>query len=52
MAMSVLLRPTEDGFRVVGCCYVHGIMDGAALALGLEEQSFSVTYTDVLPQAE
>lgn len=30
-AVSVLVRSYEDAFRVIGQCYVEGIMDGEAV---------------------
>lgn len=26
-----VLRPTGDGFSLIDCCYVHGVMKGEAL---------------------
>ena len=31
-----VLRAVEDGYRVVGTCYVHGMMDGEAFSRGLQ----------------
>jgi hypothetical protein len=32
LRIPIVLRAAESGhFRVVGCCYAHGIEDGAAL---------------------
>jgi len=36
----VLRRVVEEGFELVGEAYVHGIMDGEAMDLGLEEEQF------------
>jgi hypothetical protein len=36
----VLRRVGEEGFELVGEAYVHGIMDGEAMDLGLEEEQF------------
>jgi hypothetical protein len=36
----VLRRDAEGKFRFIGDCYVHGIMEGEALDLGLEEMEF------------
>jgi hypothetical protein len=37
----VLRRHGED-WRIVGCCYVHGVMDGEALRIGLTAQDIII----------
>ncbi|KAJ2902117.1 hypothetical protein MKZ38_001026 [Zalerion maritima] len=32
----------DDGFRMIGACHVHGMMDGKALDIGLEEVWFNI----------
>lgn len=36
----VLRRAGEEGFELAGEAYVHRIMDGEAMALGLKEEHF------------
>ena len=42
----LVLRPTEDWFRLVGTAYVYGIMDGEAVIRmeeeGVEPQMFEI----------
>jgi len=39
----VLRRVAEGGFELVGEAYVHGIMDGEAMYLGLEEEQLCLS---------
>ncbi|KAH8890228.1 HET-domain-containing protein [Thozetella sp. PMI_491] len=34
------LRREEEGYRFIGACYVHGVMDGEVMGMGLEEVAF------------
>lgn len=34
------LREEKEGYRFIGACYVHGVMDGEAMGMGLEEVAF------------
>jgi hypothetical protein len=34
--LPVVLRPREEQYEFVGCCYIHGFMEGQAMA-GLDE---------------
>lgn len=43
LAVSLILRPIGSGsFEVVGDAYVHGVMDGEVLDMGLEEQDIYI----------
>jgi hypothetical protein len=43
LAVPLILRPIESGsFEVVGDAYVHGVMDGEVLDMGLEEQDIYI----------
>jgi hypothetical protein len=37
-----ILRPFGEEFRLVGDCYISGLMDGEALQDGLEEREFVI----------
>lgn len=39
-----IIRPDEDTghFRLIGDCYIHGLMDGEALEMGLEARDFQI----------
>jgi hypothetical protein len=38
-----VLRPAEDGtYRILGDCYIHGIMEGQAMERGLAVQEFRI----------
>ena len=39
----VLRRVPENGFELVGEAYVHGIMDGEAMDMGLDEEEFCLS---------
>lgn len=41
-AMLSVLRPTEERYELIGESYVHGIMHGEALGLGLEDVEFCI----------
>ena len=38
--LPFLLRPADDGYCVLGTCYVHGMMNGEALDRGLQVTEF------------
>jgi hypothetical protein len=40
--VPVILRPIDDHFVILGAAYVDGLMQGAALNLGLEEEEFEI----------
>jgi hypothetical protein len=37
-----VLRPCGDEWRIVGCCYVHEMMDGQALQMGLMSEDITI----------
>jgi hypothetical protein len=37
-----VLRPCGDDWRIVGCCYMHGMMDGQALQMGLISSDITI----------
>jgi hypothetical protein len=37
-----ILRPKVERYQFIGECYVHGIMEGEALDLGLDEATFAL----------
>jgi hypothetical protein len=41
-SVPVVLRPWEQEFRLVGECFVYGIMDGEALDRPHEEMDFNI----------
>jgi len=41
--VPLILRPENGHYKFVGEAYVDGIMDGQALAMGLEERTFDIT---------
>lgn len=43
IAPYVLRRVSEKGFELVGEAYVHGIMDGEAIDMGLNEEEFCLS---------
>jgi hypothetical protein len=44
--LPVVLRPRERQYTFVGCCYVHGIMEGQAMA-GLDRGEFTAETFDI-----
>lgn len=44
--LPVVLRPRERQYAFVGCCYVHGIMEGQAMA-GLDKGDFTAETFDI-----
>lgn len=44
--LPVVLRPRERQYAFVGCCYVHGIMEGQAMA-GLDKGEFTAETFDI-----
>jgi len=42
LSIPLILRKVETGYEVVGDCYIHGLMDGEAVAGDWEEHELCI----------